>query len=402
MPPRALIVGVVDTVEGLLRLESEWRCLSESVGTLPFTSWEWSVAWWEWLARHGLGVKDHLYVRTVRDEAGQLVAVAPLMLTEMPSRGPIRFRCLQFFGADPNITELRGVLYRPELQIDVYQALLEHLFARSSEWDWIAWAGIPPDGEVARLIERYRPIRVERQISNFLLELPTTWDQFKSTRSRNIKESLRKCANSLKRDGLVPVSRVVEGGSELDGILQTVVRLHAVRSTRNDTVAHPDVFRTPAAKRFLFDVCARYSAVGALKVFILELENRVVAARIAFVTGRCMYLYYSGYDPEYAKYSVMTTVVADAIRYAIAHGYQSVNLSTGSDPSKTRWSPVEVRYHQAVQASQSLRGPLVESLYSELRRAVDAASTYAGRPPRTRGSSRAEGPNQIGAAPDRS
>jgi CelD/BcsL family acetyltransferase involved in cellulose biosynthesis len=396
-----LIVETVDTPEGLLRLESDWRRLCETAGTLPFMSWEWSVSWWTHLARRGLGVKDRLYVRTITDDSGQLVGVAPLMLTEMPSLGPVRFRCLQFFGADPNITELRGVLCRPDVKIEVYRALLDHLFERGNEWDWIVWDGLSPDSEVAGLIEGYAPLRVAREISNFLLDLPATWEQFKSTRSRNIKESLRKCANSLKRDGLIPVNRVIERGAELEEAVQTVVRLHAARSTRTDTISHPDVFKTLAARRFLLEVCTRYSAAGGVRVFALELEKRVVAARIAFVWGRSMYLYYSGYDPSYSKYSVMTTVVAEAIRYAIANGYQTVNLSTGNDLSKTRWSPTEVTYQQAVQASRSWRGPFVESLYTELRRAVRVASTYA-EAARTNGLRRGEEPKRPDVTTDRS
>jgi CelD/BcsL family acetyltransferase involved in cellulose biosynthesis len=272
----------------------------------------------------------------------------------------------------------------------VYRALLGHFFEHSREWDWIVWDGVTSESDVARLIERYAPLRVAREISNFILELPATWEQFKTTRSRNIKESLRKCANSLKRDGLAPVSKVIEGGSELDEIVQTVVRLHAARSTRTDTIAHPDVFKTPAAKSFLRDVCARHAAAGAVKVFSLELEKRVVAARIAFVWGRSMYLYYSGYDASYSKYSVMTTVVADAIRYAIAQGYHTVNLSTGNDTSKTRWSPIEVKYQQVVQPSRTWRGPLIESLYTELRRVVRVASTYAETAVRGGGAGRSE------------
>jgi CelD/BcsL family acetyltransferase involved in cellulose biosynthesis len=394
-----LIVESVDTLDGLRRLESKWRRLGEAAGTLPFASWEWSVSWWAHLSRQGLSVRDRLYVRTVSDDSGELLAVAPLMLTEMPSRGPLRFRCLQFFGTDPNITELRGVLCRPDMKLDVYRALLEHLFERSSEWDWIVWDGIPPSSDVDRLLRGYAPLRVAREISNFLLELPTTWEEFKSTRSRNLKEALRKCANSLKRDGLVAVARVDEGGRELDEALQTVVRLHAARSARTDTVTHPNVFKTLAAKRFLSEVCTRYASVGGVRVFSLELEKRIVAARVAFVSGRSMYLYYSGYDPSYAKYSVMTTVVADAIKYAISKGYQTVNLSTGTDLSKTRWSPIEVTYQQIVQASRSWRGPLVESLYTELRRAVLVASTYTGVASRANGSSRVEQPGQPGADP---
>ena len=152
-----LIVESIDSLDGLRRLESKWRRLCETAGDLPFLSWEWNVSWWMHLSRQGLRVKDRLYVRTVSDHSGELVAVAPLMLTEMPSRGPLRFRCLQFFGADPNITELRGVLCRPDMKLPAYRALLEHLFERSGDWDWIVWDGIPRHSDVDRLMKDYAP-----------------------------------------------------------------------------------------------------------------------------------------------------------------------------------------------------------------------------------------------------
>jgi hypothetical protein len=78
-----------------------------------------------------------------------------------------------------------------------------------------------------------------------------------------------------------------------------------------------------------------------------------VAIRLALVAGRSLYLYYSGYEPAYAKYGVMTHVVAQAIRYAIENGFQTVNLSTGRDVSKTRWAPTKTTFRRAVLGSQT-------------------------------------------------
>jgi CelD/BcsL family acetyltransferase involved in cellulose biosynthesis len=101
-------------------------------------------------------------------------------------------------------------------------------------------------------------------------------------------------------------------------------------------------------------------------VFRIRVGGAVVAVRLGFVAGDCLYLYYSGYDPRYSKYSVMTTVVAESIKYAIAQGLRSVNLSTGSDVSKTRWGPEEVTYSDWLVVSPAPRG---RAVYEGVRRA---------------------------------
>jgi hypothetical protein len=59
----------------------------------------------------------------------------------------------------------------------------------------------------------------------------------------------------------------------------------------------------------------------------------------------CLYLYYSGFDPAWGKYGVATTIVAEAIKYAISAGVPRVHLSMGVDVAKSRWGPtMPVRY----------------------------------------------------------
>ena len=68
----------------------------------------------------------------------------------------------------------------------------------------------------------------------------------------------------------------------------------------------------------------------------------------------------------------MTTVVAEAIKWAIARGLHRLNLGTGYDVSKTRWGPEETVYWDALQLGPGLRGrvlvPLVQALRGRYRR----------------------------------
>jgi CelD/BcsL family acetyltransferase involved in cellulose biosynthesis len=359
-------VEEVDSLRALLKLEKPWRALQEAAGCLPFTSWEWNITWWRELSRHSVAASDRLFLRAIRSLDGELVGIAPLMLREYPARG-LRFRSLRFFGADPNITELRGPLCRPEHEGIVYDALLDHLLTRADDWTCLILDGIREKSTLDMLSRLYGKLLWSEEVPSYQLTLPKSWEEFRATRSRNIKESLRKCHNSLKRAGLVPVHRVASKGVELELALSHFFDLHGARARLKDTTPHKNVFDDAQSRRFLRALVATTSAVDGVRIFTMDLGDRTVAARIGFCVGRSLYLYYSGYDPAYRQYSVMTTVVAQAIQYAIEHGFETVNLSTGNDFSKTRWSPSETIFRQAIVPSPASYAELATMTYLSLR-----------------------------------
>lgn len=364
---QVLIVEPIDSLAELLPLENEWRQL-ESCSGLPFTSWDWAVAWWTQFREDKLGVKDTLFVRAIRTEEGQLVAVAPMLISRRPSIGPLCIRQLQFFGADPNITEVRGMLALPEWQCDAYRALLRHAMAHTDLWDSMLLSGLPPElGDVE--LARFARFEWAGQTLDYVLPLPSSWDELRRGLPRNIKESLRKCYNSLKRDNRRFRLEIAEQPAQVSAALERFFVFHGARARLTDTVAHGNVFDTTEARRFLSDVCGRFARRRCLRIFQLLVDERVVAVRVGFVIGDSLYLYYSGYDRAFAQYSVMTTTVAEAIKYAIAQGLKTVNLSTGNDVSKVRWNPVEVLTRQALLVSPSRRGELARDVY---RHTVDA------------------------------
>ncbi len=64
----------------------------------------------------------------------------------------------------------------------------------------------------------------------------------------------------------------------------------------------------------------------------------------------------------------MTTVVSEALQWAIPNGVKIANLSTGTDVSKTRWRPTEMIVCDGVQVAPTRRGQLAFRLYSDLLR----------------------------------
>ena len=335
-----LVVETIREEDGLRALEPEWIALeSEARNTLPFRTAAWTLAWWKHLRRQCSAVQDNLSLRALRTADGRLVGVAPLMITERPGRGFIRTRCLQFIGTDPNVTELRGGLWAPGYEQACMQALKAAVTGEASEWDWMIWNGIRADGAAAEALKG--GVRWNAYTRYYTLRLEGDWPTFKARLRRNVKESLRKCYNSLKRAGLDYTLEVVSDREEMKDALHEFFRLHAQRASAPASIRHPNTFASPEARAFLVDVCERLSERGQARVCRLRVGGSVVATRVVFVMGGTLYLYFSGYEREFGKYSVMTTLLSEVIQRAFGEGLSSMNLSTGHDVSKTRWGPRE-------------------------------------------------------------
>jgi CelD/BcsL family acetyltransferase involved in cellulose biosynthesis len=382
--PLALTVESIASPELLYQLETAWQALHEQVTPrTPFTTPLWNAVWWKHYQVQRLAIRDTFFVHVVKDERGALIAVAPLMITERPSMGPLRIRVLQCFGTDRNITEIRGPVCRSEHQISVVTALAKHFsqrrnraeignsaeignWAKFLNWDWMDWGSLQDDG-IHDDAQRLDNIVLERELVSYQLLLPASWEEFRATRSRNIKESLRKCYNTLKREGLSAELRVVQEPGDCAQAMTTFFRLHHDRASAMNTVAHPNVFRSLRDRAFINEYALEMAKRGQLRIFQLCIAREVVATRLAFVFGDELYLYYSGYDLKWAKFSVMTTLLAEALKWAVEQKIRLVNLSVGADVSKLRWHPTPTIYRSAVQVAPGLRSRLAYRLHHGLR-----------------------------------
>jgi len=365
--PSGLSVERLETPGELLALGSACDALARlRQPQSPFATRGWLTRWWDQYREDGFWLRDRFYVHTVRDAQHRLLAVAPLLMTERPARGPLRARGLSFFGSDKNVTELRGMLCAPEHEDLATRALLEHLWRIREDWDWLIWHGVRRDSEAHARLSRLDEFRWLHETVEHVLPLPATWEEFRGTRSRNIKESLRKCYNSLKRDGHSFEFRVVTEPQELAVALEKFFELHQRRAQATHLVDHRDVFSLPQARRLMFEVAAASGEAPAMHAFQLVIAGEIVAMRLGFVLGDELYLYFSGFEPSWAQYSVMTTTVAEAIKWAIHNRLRMVNLSPGTDVSKTRWGAEQAVTCDGVLVSPTTRARWVFGALTEL------------------------------------
>jgi CelD/BcsL family acetyltransferase involved in cellulose biosynthesis len=340
--PIELSTEVISSVEGVRSLLPDYRRLERVTGnTLPFTLYEWHLAWCEHLLNRHPQRREQLQLFVLRNRSGECVALVPLVLSRWRV-GPLKLATVDFLGADQGVTEIRRALIEPGYERLVVRAVHERL-ASHPTWKWVQWRGV--DGALAEALTREVGPQWYQVGVDCLLDLPPSWDDFRAGLPRNLRESLRHCYNSLRRDGHDFELVVARGRDQVLWALPRFLELHAMRARMPWGPAHPDYFANPALQEFLRDVCARLAARDVVRLFQLRIAGTVVASQLGFVLGDSLYLYYSGFDPAWARYAVMTTTLAETLRYAIAHGLRTANLSPTAVRAKLRWRPrlVEVR-----------------------------------------------------------
>jgi CelD/BcsL family acetyltransferase involved in cellulose biosynthesis len=360
-----VIVDTIRSVAGIAALRADYDRLSRVASNkLPFALHEWHVAWCEHFLNCNPRIREEALFYVVRNLERECVALVPFVICKR-MLGPLKIVSVNFLGADPAITEIRAPLIEPGYEKITAHAV-QDLLAKEGAWDWVDWTDI--SDAFANSLDTQQ-LHWQPGLSAYVLDLPSTWPEFRSGLKRNIRESLRHCYNSLKRDGHRFECIVIDRPEDIGDALDEFLRLHAMRANYRASVIHPERFSSKVSRDFLYSVCRQLAARGAVRIFQLRINSKIVATRIGFVVDDSLYLYYSGFDPQWARYSVMTTTVAEAIKYAIAQGLATVNLSPTNDISKARWGPREVTYRSAYQQGARLHSGLVHRAYLKARSA---------------------------------
>jgi CelD/BcsL family acetyltransferase involved in cellulose biosynthesis len=308
--PEAEVVPRVERVERLERLREEWNGLARAGGGI-FATWEWADAWW----RH-YGRGRELLVSACRAEDASLVAVLPLYAWR--SRWP---RVLRFIGHGPG-DEL-GPVHRPGEHVRGAQALRAAL--RELDWDVFLGEQLPGDEGWDELLEARR---WRREASPVLRVPEGRWEAFLAGRSANFRQQLTRRLRRLEDVGAR--FRLAEAAS-LDRDLDALFALHRARWGGRPT----DFADTP----FHREVARRALAQGWLRLWLLELDGRPVAAWHGFHVGTVTSYYQAGRDPAYERLSLGFVLLAHSLRAAIDEGATEYRFGRGAEEFKYRFTP---------------------------------------------------------------
>lgn len=296
-------------MNGFAAIEAEWDDLAERSGSI-FSTALWSRVWWE-----HFGEGRELLLHVARRPDGALATVIPIYAWRR--RFP---RVLRFLGHGPG-DELGPVYARGEhpAAARALRAVLDML-----AWDVFLGEQLPGD-EGWRVLLDGRELRREASPS---LNLPADWDEYLAGRSSNFREQLRRREAVLARQGRVTTRLADE--ATLDADLDALFGLHRARWGSTPT----DFDDTPFHRALAREALDR----GWLRLRLLELEGRPVAAWHGFHVGSVTSYYQAGRDPAVERLSVGFVLMAHTVRAAIAEGATQYRFGRGDEAFKFRFT----------------------------------------------------------------
>jgi CelD/BcsL family acetyltransferase involved in cellulose biosynthesis len=318
-----LVLEEVRSLSALHELRPAWeRLLARAPYATPFQSAEWLIPWAELFGAEGL-----LVLAAWR--GGDLVGLAPLRADEGPDG-----ITLSFLGR--GISDYSGFLVLPSEGEHIARALWHRLLELRRRWDVCDLNALPP-GDPAFHIPLPAPLREVVQDEDVCpyLPLPGAAGQLVDVLPHRMGHRALRYLRRLQREGELRFE--LADPSTVDAHMDDFFRLHTARWENRQL---PGVLADEDVRTFHCLVAHGMCARGRLRLHALRWKGQVCAMVYAFVHGRRVYSYLSGFDPELASYSLGTVSIFHALRHAVDEGCEVFDFLRGDEAYKYRWGAV--------------------------------------------------------------
>jgi CelD/BcsL family acetyltransferase involved in cellulose biosynthesis len=308
------VVEMTDPEE-LAALRPEWRALVEACADAsPFQSPEWLLAWREAFLPNGL------WALAVRD-GPRLAGLAPFYIHQ--AGGGRRQLTLLGNGLSDRLDLIAGAADRASVSAVVFQHL-----AHSGAWDVADLRDLPQTspllagrmpGAAQDLIEPEPPCPV------------LGFDEGAELPERR-RRDLARCERRIEERGEVG-HRIADHASRA-GDLGDLIRLHGARWEER---GEEGVFAADAVRRFHESATEALLACGSLRLEVLTLDGRVVAAHYGLRQGRRGYSYVHAYEPGLAACAPGRLLLARVLDDARRDGLAEFDFLRGQETYKYEW-----------------------------------------------------------------
>jgi CelD/BcsL family acetyltransferase involved in cellulose biosynthesis len=291
----------------------DWNRLAERAGHV-FATREWLRTWWR---HYGNG---HRQLTGLARDGGDLVAIVALY--EWWRHGvPV----LRFVGHGPS--DQLGPISAPLSEPVASAALAEAIAAIPLRRFLLLAELVAGDqrfGEVT-------PARfLYREASPVLSLGPDSWDEFLHERRRNFRQQVRRFPRKLAELGTLSY-RLASDPERLQQDLDTLFGLHRHRWGGADTSF---LLAEPFHREFAAQALHR----GWLRLWLLEIDGKPVAALYGFRFAGAESAYQSGRDPAFRQQPVGFVLLAHAVREALTDGMAEFRLLRGGAAYKERFA----------------------------------------------------------------
>jgi CelD/BcsL family acetyltransferase involved in cellulose biosynthesis len=316
-------------------IKDDWDELLDASGQRSyFLRWAWNRSWW----RAFRPDNSRLFIIACRDENQKLIGLAPFYWRQRSTAGIEHLRETLFLGTGIFLQTSEGldIIARRGYERSVAVSVADFL-RRNRDWDQLWLNEIPSSSTVLPHLRRALGDRTEVSVCNrtHYIDANTDWESFKSRLGRATRQNTLRQTRRLFELYDCRFRRI-QTADELEPAMDALISLHQARwQSKGD----PGSFAIPGFEDFLREA-ARFSlAEGRLRLWTLELNGKIAAARIAFFENGVVYCFQSGFDLAYAKDSIGKVLLGLCVRDCIEdESVREYNFMGGADSYKDCWA----------------------------------------------------------------
>lgn len=305
---------VVSSPAGLVSLSPMWRDSALAQRNMFLTP--------EWFFASCNQYRETPWVVVVRDGAGTVVGLLPLIKAR---------RGTAFAGA--GFGDVFGPACRPGDEDAVMAAAAEVV-------DWarpVVLKNVTARGR-ADVLAANAPTAVATTALRHdvlpFLDLPSTWDEYLSTQSRNFRGQMRRKERHLVGEHGAQY-RLTEREDQLEADLDTFFRLHEARW---DARAGQSAIVDQRTRAFHHRFARSALRAGWLRLWFMEVDGVAVAASYGWLLRDRFCYFQAGFEPAWARTSVGFVLLAHTVRSAIEEGATAYDFLLGDDAYKRRFA----------------------------------------------------------------
>jgi CelD/BcsL family acetyltransferase involved in cellulose biosynthesis len=288
----------------------------------PFILPEWLEVWWR-----VFGSDNKPYIRIIF-QGDEIIGIASLMIKDGTA----------YFMGGTDVCDYQDFVISAGKEQDFFSALLDDL--KTSGIQRLDLKDVRPDSTVLKNLvplaeKRQYIVAFEKEAVSFEMDLPSSFEEYLNSLSAKQRHEVRRKMRRLNEEGSI-VYRSIDKGEELTAALETFYKMFV--ESRQDKAA----FLTEQMKDYFQQLTTEMENIGLLKLGVLELDNKPIAAIMCFDYNRWIYLYNSGYDPQYVGLSAGLLSKVYAIKDSVEKGKKKFDFLKGDEPYKGHLGGKEV------------------------------------------------------------
>jgi CelD/BcsL family acetyltransferase involved in cellulose biosynthesis len=338
-------IRLIEDINVLGPRASEWDALLKRSATRTvFQTMEWQRSWW-----NAFGADARLLV-LIAEEAGRMVAIAPLMVSVQRLMGRKR-RVVEFIGT--HAADYCDFIAEPARRPAVY-ALLGWLVDHARSWDLLHLINIAETSPLLEALPRAFEAHAYATDLQPLYKCPTyAFGDPEADRRLVNKSGIRQHLNQLRKQGQVEFKRYGTA-AEMDACLEPFFQQHIDRWAGTDT---PSFFLDERQRMFYRELVRLLAPKGWIAFSAVLFKEVPIAFHFGFEYDGRLYVIKPTFNAQYSKYAPGMVHIKYLAEHAMQRGASELDFTTGEEPYKFRFSNrVRLNYAARVHAPSMFYG----------------------------------------------